>query len=504
MSLKNKILNIGQILQKKKGMQQVSLMLLITLITQAISMYKSAITASNFGACVELDAYNFANNLSTFFLTFVSTGITTVIIPSYVRKADRKAIDTFLSVVFSIVGLLLVAIFAFRTQLVDILTNREAEFGYYVNDLLLLTILIQFFPALLGVTTAYYQCIGKFNFPKVVLLISNIATMLVYLSLDKFTIYQYLYVMLAGVLFQFVVDLVYAVKCGFCFRITFDIHNTEYTKMCKIFIPTLIGTGIYKVNTMVDSLLSSNLGTGQLTILTYSTMVVGLVNSLIIGNLVIYVYPKIVAKMSISLKECQKELYNYIMAFHVVVSLLIVGFITVGREFIGILYERGQFTAEAADAVYFCMCIYIFGQQANVIRDLLYRYFMADGDTQTTTKNGLMTSCINIICSFLMIRFLGVYGIAVGTVIAGMISLCGIALRMKNKYGFTSGVGNCIKEILKTECALICSIIIVLLIKSLLLLSNDVLIFLIFGVLSVIVFGGILLLLHSKAFKIEK
>lgn len=43
-------------------MQQVSLMLIMTLITQAISIYKSAITASNFGACVELDAYKGFND----------------------------------------------------------------------------------------------------------------------------------------------------------------------------------------------------------------------------------------------------------------------------------------------------------------------------------------------------------------------------------------------------------------------------------------------------------
>ena len=91
----------------------------------------------------------------------------------------------------------------------------------------------------------------------------------------------------------------------------------------------------------------------------------------------------------------------------------------------------------------------------------------------------------------------------VSTVIAGMISLCGITLRMKKKYGFATGIGNCVKEILKTECALMLSIIIVLSIKTFVSLTNDIIIFLIFGLLSVIVFGAFLLLLQSKAFKFE-
>ena len=121
----------------------------------------------------------------------------------------------------------------------------------------------------------------------------------------------------------------------------------------NIFFPTLFSTGIYKVNTMIDSLLSSNIGTGQLTILSYANTIVGLVNTLIIGNLITYVYPKIVESITQTKIESQKTLWRYAVTFHIAVCLIVVGFVCVGREFIGLLYEHGEFTASAATAVYY-------------------------------------------------------------------------------------------------------------------------------------------------------
>ena len=187
-----------QVLKKMAGkmksataFRQLSVMMIITTITQFISIYKSAIIAANFGACVELDAYNFANNLSTFFLTFVSSGITTVVIPAYVKKLDRKAIDTFLTVVFSITAVLLLGTFLLRSQLVDLLTSREPEFRTYVSSIMLLTMWIQTLPAVLGVTAAYYQCIGKFNQPKIILLLSNIGSTVVLIALSLIHIFLF-------------------------------------------------------------------------------------------------------------------------------------------------------------------------------------------------------------------------------------------------------------------------------------------------------------------------
>ena len=477
---------------------QLSAMMIVTVLTQFISVYKSSLIAANFGAGVELDAYNFANNLATFFLTFISSGVTTVVIPAYVKRLDKKAVDTFLTVIFMVTGILVLCTFVFRGILVDVLTSREPMFKEYVCNVMLLTIWIQFLPAILGVTTAYYQCIGRFTLPKVILLSSNIVTVIILLVLDEVTLYQYLNILLIGAVLQFVIDLGCALHYGFRFKISFDIKNPVYKELMNIFIPTLFSSGLYKINTMIDSLLSSNLGAGQLTILSYSNTIVGMVNTLIIGNLIVYVYPKIVESVSKSKQQGQRILWKYTVLFHIAVCLIVVGFVSVGREFIGILYEHGEFTSSAANSVYICMCIYMFAQQNNIVRDLIYRYFFAVGDTRSTVRNGFLTSCINIITSIILVRFIGVYGIILGTFIAGACSLLVILARFRIKFGFEIELKIIVQNLIKTESIVIGSIVMVMIIKNLMGIKSQILGFLIYGVISVIIFGIGIYLIHRK------
>lgn len=493
-----KLEKIKNSIKSMTAAKELSGMMIITIITQLISVYKSALIAANFGACVELDAYNFANNLSTFFLTFVSTGITTVVIPAYVKKMDRKAVDSFLTVVFGVTAILLCGTYLLRGQLVDWLTSRDSTFRMYVCTTMMLTIWIQALPAILGVTTAYYQCIGKFNLPKIILLFSNIGTTVALVILKDFDLYQYLYILLAGAIFQFIVDLICAIYLGFRFKLELDVKNPVYKSLMMIFLPTLFSSGIYKINTMIDSLISSNLGTGQLTILSYANTIVGMVNTLIIGNLITYVYPKIVESVSMQGHKSQKTLWKYAIVFHMAVCLIVVGFICVGREFIGILYEHGEFSTSAANAVYLCMGIYMIAQQNNIVRDIIYRYFFAYGNTKVTVKNGVVTSIVNIISSIVLAYFIGVYGIILGTYVAGLVSLICIIIRMKKTYGFAINMKDVLKKFGKTESVVILTIIIVMTIKYIMPNFSYVISFFIYGIISVLIYGVGILVFHKK------
>ena len=232
--------------------------------------------------------------------------------------------------------------------------------------------------------------------------------------------------------------------------------------------------------------------------MSYADNIVGMINTLVIGNLTIYVYPKIVEKIRESQEECQKSLWNYSLTFHAVVCLIVVGFVASGREFIGILYEHGKFTAKAADSVYLCMCIYVFGQQTNIVRDLIYRYFYTNNNTKSTVKNGLITSITNVLVSIILVKPLGVYGIVMGTVVAGVVSLVMIVLRMKNEYGFLNPMRQVIIEFCKTEVCTILVMVIVISIKHIVPTLNVFVSFFLFGIISVLTYLICMILLKSK------
>lgn len=492
---------------KKKyngDMLQVLLMLLITVLTQFVSIYKSAIIASNFGVGTELDAYNFSNNLTLFFLSFIFSGITTILIPAYLQEKSREAIDTFLTVVFSITFLMLGITFIFRDSITVLLTDRDSLFRHYVSDLLLFTMMIQGFTAILGVTSAYYQCENKFNIPKIIQLLSNIAAVVLLVVKKDFTVYEYVTVLLAASILQFCADVSIAVRCGFRFRPAAALKNPEFKELLQLFIPTLFSTGAFQIQSFIDSLLASNLPTGQLTLLTYSNTIVNMINTLLIGNIVVYLFPKLVKNLKRNHEDGKRSLWKYTIFSHYAICLVGVGFVACGREFIAIIYQNGKFDETAVGAVYVGACIYAIGQQNNIIRDLIYRFFYTMHDTKTTLYNSVLVSISNIILSVILVQYLGLYGIILGTVLAGLLSLGMIIWRFKRKFGLGAGFRETLGEYIRTDIISICVIVCMVIAKRYLFIQNQIVGFLIYGGMSVILYLMFSIILRSKILKVSE
>lgn len=66
--------------------------------------------------------------------------------------------------------------------------------------------------------------------------------------------------------------------------------------MFYLFLPIVFSTGIYKLSLMVDSTIAARLETGEITVLSYASQISNIINTLLIGNLLTYYYPKIVKK----------------------------------------------------------------------------------------------------------------------------------------------------------------------------------------------------------------
>ena len=106
------------------------MMIVISCVTQILTLMKSSMVAGRFGTSMEMDAYNFANSLVSFIFGFVAAAVSTVIIPSYVEKTHKKEVDAFLTAVYGIIGIVIAAMLLLRYQIVGVFTNKEE---LYVN-----------------------------------------------------------------------------------------------------------------------------------------------------------------------------------------------------------------------------------------------------------------------------------------------------------------------------------------------------------------------------------
>lgn len=472
-------------LKQYRGSLSLVLMIIITGITQVLTLMKSSLVAGIFGTGVEIDAYNLANSIVSFLFGFIAAGISTVIIPNYVRKTDRRNIDSFITVLYGLIALIVCIFIAFRYQIIGIFSNRDELFINICCNALVVLLLANYLLAISDVTVAFFQCKGKYNLPKIISLVAQLIVVVVLILAPNLSISQYTCIIATGLVVNFGLDTLFAIKEGWRIRPSFSI-SLETKKMFGLFLPIVFSTGIYKLSLMVDSTIAARLETGEITILSYASQISNIINTLLIGNLLTYYYPKIVRK--IDTNNNQKSFWKQTILFHLIVCLVIASFITVGHESVALLFQHGTFTEEAARFVYIGALIYIIGQQTEVVRDLIYRYFYANGITSVTAKNGIVVSIVNIVVSIILVYFIGFIGIFLGTIIASLVSLIMMFIKFHTYFGFEDSFKTIIGSLLKNNCIVIITIVIVSFLKKILVVESLVLQILIFGVATLVVY----------------
>lgn len=494
--------NKGDI-SNSKAAKQLGLMIFLTIVTQAIMLIKTSIVASKFGATIEMDAFNFSNSIGTFIYSFIGSGITTVLIPTLIKSDEdnREAVNIFISVLYSIAFLIMIIVQIFRGALVNGLSSGNEQFVTLACNIMFITLVSQFIQSITGATNAIFQCSGKFNFPKFINLALSIILVVLLIFTKNLTIAIYAFYILITTVINIGVQIFLAIKGGYKFKFKIDFKNDEFRRMMKIFAPTVLSSGLYQVSLLTDSIISSNLGTGEISKLSYSNNIMGLINTVVSANIMTYFYPK-VAK-TINEKNGQKNIFDLSILINSIMILMVTGFFIVGREGITLLYERGKFTPAITTVVYTCTLIYIIGLPINSFRDLIYRYFYAKGDTITPFKNSLIVSILNIVVSIILAKFMGIYGVIIGTVFTSYISLTMIIIRFDKKFKFEYSKKRLIVENCKLIFAAVFTIFIVKGIRLIIPNFNILITFILYGGISVAIYVYIMYILKSGVFKVK-
>lgn len=472
------------------------LMIIITGITQILTLMKSSLVAGIFGTGVEIDAYNLANSIVSFLFGFIAAGISTVIIPNYVKNTNRKNVDTFITALYCLIAFIVFILIVFRYQIIGVFSNRDELFVNICCNTLIILLLANYLLAISDVTVAYFQCKGKYNLPKIVSLIAQLIVVVVLIFNPSLTISQYTYIIAIGLFINFLLDTIFAFKEGWRVYPSLALNSPGTKKLFRIFLPIVFSTGIYKLSLMIDSTIAARLQTGQITILSYASQISNIINTILIGNLLTYYYPKIVEKVDTD--NGQKSFWNQVILFHLIVCLVIAGFTTVGHETVELLFRHGTFSDDAAKFVYIGALIYVVGQQTDVVRDLIYRFFYAKGNTTVAAKNGVIISVVNITVSIILVYFIGFFGIFLGTIIASFISLIVMFFKFNTYFEFVISIKSIAKALLKNNLVVIITIIIIVFLKKLIVFNSLFLQIFIYGILTVVVFCILSLVFHKN------
>ena len=483
---------------KNNNETRLIMMIILSLGGQLVSLYKSIYTAQFYGTSDAMDAYNYATNLGTFIFDFIASGIATVILPAYVKKVKDKSINSFITIIYGVVSAVLIIVYLLRRPLINALTDRNNAFNDAFCQYVFIAFLIQACISMVLVLSAYFQSKDMYVIPRIVLLISNMAVLCALLLIGEMPIEAFFRIIFIGAFLNLVINYILAKHQGFSFRPALSYNDAETQSLLALFTPTLLSCGVFKIHTLIDTMITTNIGTGMLTILTYSSQVSGMISNFVIANMLTFAYPQIIR--GTQTENRQKELWKYVVLFHAIICLLVAGFLAVGEYGINLLYVKGEFSRESGQILFIGSLLYLASQILLIIRDLVFRFFYAMENTKDTVTNSIVSCLINILLSIIFVVPFGMYGVILGTIISGGVSMVMILFRMKKLYGIEDFTRTT-TEILKNMLTLCVTIISVELIKRFFIIENNLGAILVYGTITVMVFAVSALLFKLKAIK---
>jgi|SRR5690625_2310582 len=477
-------------------------MVILTLITQIFILIQNSLVASHFGVSEELDAFYLTRNISNFIYGFIGAGISTIIVPYLKDKSNKKGLDIFITIMYTFGFLLLLLTVIFRNQIIVFVSgNNDYTFLAVASKIFIYTILTGYFNSLIQLVKSVLEFKGKFNRQKVIILFTTIVIVMFLWIGNNASIYDYAIMILImnGVALFFHILLIRKKK--FKFNISFNIKNTSFREMIKLYIPTALSTGTYQITLLIDTSIASRLNVGDVSILNYSNSIISMLNILLLGNLISFIYPKLVKKTNE--KDRLISLESYIIFINLIMCLTVTLFYVIGKEGISFLFERGKFTSANTNIVYLCGLILVISLPINGVRDLYYRYFYINKDTRTPFLNSIMVSVINILLSIILSVYLGLLGVVIGTTVASMISLFLIIKKFKNKFQINYNQMKLKMETLKFLVATFITILVTMFVKNIIVVNNNLLNMIIFSIIALILYTILLVIFKSKILNIN-
>lgn len=417
-------------------------LMVITLISKFLGFGRDLVLSAFYGATMYSDVYLVSLDISRIVFQVIGTAISTTYIPLFFENlkegGDEKGnyfTNNVLNITISIGITISILAFIFTEPLAKIFAS-----GFSAEALKLtvkFTRIILFgtiFSGLSKIMQSYLQSKGEYyisgmiGFPFNIIIIASIV-------LSK---YFGLYVLPIGAFLalasQFFFQIPRSKKRGYKYSFVYNPKDKYIKEMLLLTMPVMIGVGASQINTMIDRTLASQLAVGSISAMKYADRLNTFVLGMFISSITVVIYPML-SKMK---SQKQFDKFNeYIKKSINVVTLMILPItviaIVLAKPIVVLLFERGAFNNTAAEMTSAALAFYSIGliglSQKNVIANVFYSI----QDTKTPMYNGVIAVVINIILNLILVKYMGISGIALATSISSIVCVLLLLAYLRKK-----------------------------------------------------------------------
>lgn len=226
--------------------------------------------------------------------------------------------------------------------------------------------------------------------------------------------------------------------------------GAQIKQLISLAVPLIIGSAIYEINDIVDKQISTGLGAGNVSYLTYGSTINEIVTGVIVASVSTVLFAHFATWISEGkTDQVEHNLENCIEYLTVLIMPVMAMCIAAGDQIVQILYGRGNFGPDDVNMTYSVVIGYALGFVFQAARANIVKVFYAVQDTRTPMINGAIAVGTNIVLSILLSKAIGVSGVAVATSIAMLLVTVMLARGVK-KYLPGLSLRRCMRECIKS------------------------------------------------------
>lgn len=426
-----------------------------TMVSRILGLGRDAIFAALFGTSYVGDAYNVAFLIPSFLRRVFGEGaLAAGYIPVYKHylhrdgseRAVQLAIRIF-SVLVVVLALVVLAGVVFSGAIV-----KAWAFGWRDQpELFALTVRLTriLFPYILfvGVTAlsmVTLNSVGYFTIPALSPALLNALLIGVGVGLIRYftgplesAVIWFSVATVAGVVLQILVQLPLLLRTGHRPAFDLNVRDEGVRWVGRLLLPSILALAATQVNVLVDTLLATTLPEGSVTALRLG-------NRLSLQPLGIFVAAIATVTLPALSEHAAKEdrsLFMHDLSFALKLTLTFmipstIAILVLGKPIVRLFFERGEFTAARSTPMTTLTFIcYSLGLVSYGCTKVITQAFYSLKDTKTPVKIGMVVVIANVVLDLVLVRFLGLAGLALATTFSATIGFVLLGVTLRGRVG---------------------------------------------------------------------
>ncbi len=410
--------------EKKSPVKTVSLMMIITLVGKVLGLLRDRLLTTNYGSGMEASAFLTASRIPrVFFDTVFASAISACLIPvfsEYLQKKGKKDAFKFAGNFITVMSVLCAALTVlgviFAPQLTTFFADGyDQETAQLCADLTRIMMPTVFFTGIAFSFVGVLQSLDEFNVPAAISLVSNLAVILYYYTLNgRYGIYGLAVAFMIAWFLQAAVQVPSLRKRGFRFTPSLSLKSEGMSKVFKLMLPVMVSTWVLPINQTINSKFGSRLfdGAGVTAVdLAYNLYTV--IAGVFVLSVTNYIFPRLSKENAKGDRdELRRSIGGTMHTTLFVVIPMTAGLVVMARPLINFIYGGGEFDDFSVGITSTALAVMSLGMIGYAVQAVLSRAYFARQDGKTPLLAGIVSIVVNVLLCWLLTERFDVAGIA--------------------------------------------------------------------------------------------